>query len=360
MTISARGLGKTVAGEVHLADIDLELAPGQPHVVIGHTGAGKTTLLRTLAGLDRPTTGSVMIDGVDARQVPVNQRNVGFVYELFVNYPAMTVFENIAAPLRRAGLGRSEIGERVTRTAKLLRIDNLLDRLPGQLSGGQQQRVAIARALAKDAKLLLLDEPLVNLDYKLREELRAELRAIFQNSDTIVVYTTTEPTEALQIGGHTLVMDKGRILQSGRATDVFGRPGSIRVAQIYSDPPINVRSARIGDGWLTIGALRLPVPEHMLGVAEGPCQIGARPSHLSLRAAAGTIGFVGQVDLAEVNGSETYIHAMLDADAWTVHADGVHPVPPGERIEVFLDPSRLYLFSPDGGLLATPFEHGVQ
>src|SRR6185436_6373661 len=168
------------------------LPRGSFNVLLGRTRAGKTSLLRLLAGLDRPTAGAIRSDGADVTHVDVRRRNVAMVYQQFVNYPSLTVYENIASPLRlREGLGRDAIDRRVRETAAALRLDDLLNRLPGELSGGQQQRTAMARALAKDADLLLLDEPLANLDYKLREELRVEIRRLFRGRDAVVVYATT-------------------------------------------------------------------------------------------------------------------------------------------------------------------------
>jgi len=161
-------------------------------------------------------------------------------YQQFINYPSLTVFENIASPLRVAGAGREEVQAQVAALAELLQLTPLLARYPSELSGGQQQRVALARALARDADLLLLDEPLVNLDYKLREGLRSELGQIFAERHATVVYTTTDPQEALQLGGYTHVLHEGRLLQSGRALDVFRHPATIEVARAFSDPPLNV------------------------------------------------------------------------------------------------------------------------
>ena len=177
MALSLHGIARTVEGEVHVAGVDLTLAPGTMNVLLGHTGAGKTSLLRIIAGLDRPTQGTVRHGTVDITRRPARMRSVALVYQQFINYPSLTVRDNIASPLR---LRRArDTDARVRELARLLRIEDLLDRLPGALSGGQQQRVAIARALAKGAEIVLLDEPLVNLDYKLREDLRDELRALF-------------------------------------------------------------------------------------------------------------------------------------------------------------------------------------
>ena len=170
----------------------------------------------------------------------MRKRDVAMVYQQFINYPSFSVFDNIASPLRRSGVSRAETERRVREVAGMLHIEDLMDRLPGELSGGQQQRIALARALVKEAKLLLLDEPLVNLDYKLREELRQELREIFENRESCVVYATTEPLEALMMSGNTIVVDAGRVLQMGATLDVYQRPVSERVGQVFSDPPINI------------------------------------------------------------------------------------------------------------------------
>ena len=196
MTFVLENISLSVGQETVIDDVSLTLDRGSMNVLLGPTLAGKTTLMRLMAGLDRPTTGRLIEDGVDVTNVPVRRRSVAMVYQQFVNYPSLTVYENIASPLRVAGVGRAEIDARVKEAARLLRLDNLLERLPAQLSGGQQQRTAIARALVKRAELVLLDEPLANLDYKLREELREELPRIFVETGAVLVYATTEPTRS--------------------------------------------------------------------------------------------------------------------------------------------------------------------
>ncbi|WP_334175908.1 ABC transporter ATP-binding protein [Pseudoxanthobacter sp.] len=356
MAIEVQDVGRTVDGEMHLAGINLSLTPGHLHVLVGRTGAGKTSLLRVLAGLDRPSGGRVMVDGRDARSIALNRRRVAFVYQQFVNYPSFTVFDNIAAPLRRAGMAREAIERRVRETAALLHIDHLLDRLPAALSGGQQQRVAIARALVKDADLLLLDEPLVNLDYKLREELRSELRTIFRKSGRLVVYTTTEPVEAMQMGGTTILMDAGRIIQTGPAIDVYHRPASLKAAEIFSDPPMNLVPARLEGDRLTVAGVTVPRPAHMAGRMEGDAFVGLRPSQLAigLEGAPAGIALAGRVQLAEVNGSETFIHIEAGGALWIAERHGVHPTAPETPVIAAIDPDRLYLFAPAGALIAVP------
>ena len=172
MTLQLEKVSKRVGAEKHLYDIDLSLAHGSLNVLLGPTIAGKTSLMRLMAGLDRPTSGRLLLDGQEITGMPVRKRSVAMVYQEFINYPSLTVYNNIASPLRRAGVAKDEIDRKVRQAAGALDIDDLLERLPSELSGGQQQRTALARALVKKAELLLLDEPLVNLDYKLREQLR--------------------------------------------------------------------------------------------------------------------------------------------------------------------------------------------
>src|SRR5512140_393470 len=235
MSVTLDHVSRIVDGVTTIRDVSLTLQRGTLSVLLGPTLSGKTSIMRLLAGLDRPTTGRVLVDGKDVTGADVRQRNVAMVYQQFVNYPSLTVYENIASPLRLAGkLSAQEIDKRVRDTAAVLRLEPFLQRLPAELSGGQQQRTAMARALVKDASLLLLDEPLANLDYKLREELRTEMRQIFKDRPAVNVYAATEPTEALLLGGRTAVLDEGRLLQVGPTLEVYQAPATERVGQVFS------------------------------------------------------------------------------------------------------------------------------
>ena len=247
MSLELRNVVKRVGAETHIHEVSLKLAATGFNILLGPTLAGKTTLMQLMAGLDRPTAGEVWFDGRDVTAVPVRKRNVSMVYQQFINYPNLTVFENIASPLRVARLPRAAIDERVHRIADLLHLKPLLDRRPGELSGGQQQRTALARALVKDADLVLLDEPLANLDFKLREELRDELPKLFADRRSTVVFATTDPTEALLLGGHTAALHEGRITQFGPTAEVYRRPADLRTAMVLSNPPINTASV-VKDG----------------------------------------------------------------------------------------------------------------
>ncbi len=228
-------------GVPFLDGITAEFSRGRLTTVIGRTSAGKTTLMRALAGLQGVDSGHIRLDGRAFETVPAWQRDVAMVYQQFINYPHLSVFENVAFPLRRRGLGDAEVRQRVERQLETVGLGTFGERRPSALSGGQQQRVALARALVRHAPILLLDEPLVNLDYKLREQLRDEFRRILgAQTDTIAVYNTTEPAEAMMLGDHVVVLHEGRVLQTGTPADVFDRPASALVAGIVNDPPMNV------------------------------------------------------------------------------------------------------------------------
>lgn len=356
MSLKLQGVNKMVGQEVHLRDIDLEFESGSRYVILGRTLAGKTSLLRIMAGLDRPTTGKVMADGQDVTGVSVRKRSVAMVYQQFINYPSQTIYENIASPLRIAGLKKAEIEKRVMEAARMLHIDTMLDRLPAELSGGQQQRTAIARALVKDVDLLLLDEPLVNLDYKLREELRDELQKIFIERDSVVVYTTTEPTEALMLGGNVVVMHEGRILQVGPTAEVYMNPATTEVARVFSDPPINFMKGLVEKDRIAIGSeLAFPPCETMRDLAPGEYTFGIRASQLNLQKDCEDDACVtGEINLTEINGSETFIHLSYGGECLVTQENGVHSHEVGSTLSVYVHPSAFYVFNKTGDLVVAP------
>lgn len=355
-TLELRSVNRLEGDELHLDDVRLTLESGRLYVLLGPTNAGKTSLLRVMAGLDRPSTGRVLIGGQDVTGRSVRRRNVAMVYQQFVNYPSFTVYDNIASPLRLKGMRRAEVDRKVRETAELLHIEPLLRRLPAELSGGQQQRCAIARALVKEADLLLLDEPLVNLDYKLREELRTELRALFARRDSIVVYATTEPMEALVMGGHTVVMGEGRVLQAGPTLEVYHRPSSARVAAVFSDPTMNMVDVNVRSGEArTPAGFTLPLGDRLADLRDGRYRLGVRANHLSLRRRSpADVEIKGTVDLAEISGSETFVHFRHNNLDWVVQEEGVHPLARGAEASFFLDPAKLYFFGDTGALDRAP------
>ena len=263
MALELRNVSKRVGSEMHISDVSLMLDSGSLNVLLGPTLSGKTSLMRLMAGLDRPSEGDVLVDGQSVVGMPVQNRNVAMVYQQFINYPTLTVYENIASPLRVAGADKATIERKVNEAAELLKIDALLKRTPLELSGGQQQRTALARALVKGADLVLLDEPLANLDYKLREELRVELPRIFAETGAVFVYATTEPHEALLLGGRTATLSEGRVTQFGPTIEVYNRPADLITARTFSDPPMNLVPMVKAGGQFSFAAApwrRPPVP----------------------------------------------------------------------------------------------------
>jgi glycerol transport system ATP-binding protein len=348
-------------GQTHLYGVDLSLTPGAINVLLGPTQAGKTTLMRVMAGLDKPTSGRVLVDGRDVTGVGVRQRNLAMVYQQFINYPAMTVFENIASPLRLQGIAAKEVNARVNEVAGKLHIEHLLTRRPGELSGGQQQRCALARALVKRSSLVLLDEPLVNLDYKLREELRDELGQLFATGLSTVVYATTEPTEALLLGGHTAVLHAGELLQYGPTAEVFHKPKSIRVARAFSDPPMNlVEGTATGRGVALPGGVEiaLALPAGVSATSGGRVTLGVRAGALRVQERPGDIALPGRVELAEISGSDTFVHASTPIGEVVAQLTGVHVFRLGTSITLYLDPRQAYVFDALGDRVIGP-EHGA-
>ena len=352
MELSLRAVSKRVVNDTHLYPVDIDLHPGAVTVLLGTTLAGKTSLMRLMAGLDRPTEGQVLVDGVDVTGVPVRRRSISMVYQQFINYPSMTVFDNIASPLR---LSRQPgVDARVRELAAKLHIDHLLDRLPSQLSGGQQQRVALARALAKNAPLMLLDEPLVNLDYKLREELREELTQLFSGGSSTVVYATTEPAEALLMGGYTAVMHEGRLLQYGPTPEVFRRPATIEVARAFSDPPMNlIPGRRTASGIELAGGLSLPMAPGTCAVGA-PVTVGVRAHHVRAQARSGDTTIAATVELAEISGSNTYVHAASLVGGLVAELPGVHAFELGQPVRMSVNTADLYVFDAEGALALAP------
>jgi glycerol transport system ATP-binding protein len=360
MSLVLEHVHKDVGAQAHIRDVSLTLEEGIINVLLGPTQSGKTSLMRLMAGLDRPTGGRIAMNERDVTTMPLRKRSVAMVYQQFINYPFFTVFENIASPLRVAGLRASEIETRVREAAKLLKLEPYLDRSPLQLSGGQQQRTAIARALIKRADLVLLDEPLANLDYKLREELREELPRLFAASDAVFVYATTDPTEALLLGGRTAALSEGQVTQFGPTADVYRRPEDLATARAFSDPPLNELKAEKRGQIVTLDTgTRHGAIGAFSGVADGAYTIAFRAHHLFIEQPnADAIALPSIVSVAEITGSESFIHVDLkvgECDHRLVaQVPGVRRYEPGIALTVYVDPHRLFLFDDAGRLTAAP------
>ncbi|GGK55344.1 ABC transporter ATP-binding protein [Amphritea balenae] len=356
MSLSLQNVSRIVDGEYYIDDANITLEPGSFNVLLGRTLAGKTSLMRLMAGLDKPTEGRVMMNGVDVTGVPVQQRNISMVYQQFINYPNWTVFENIASPLRLEKASESEINQRVKETAEMLHIEQFLQRRPLELSGGQQQRTAMARALVKDASLILFDEPLVNLDYKLREELRQEIRELLKVRNSIAVYATTEPNEALALGGTTTLLHEGRIIQSGISSDVYRFPVNVDAAGLFSEPPINLIKGFVSESEVTFDEfVHFPLNQDLRGFKPGDYYCGVRPSHIGLVPHADDdLEISVRVEVAEISGSETFMHVKNEHFSLVLQLSGVHEYHTDTPIKVYLPTHKLFMFGLDGKMLQAP------
>ncbi|MEA2944329.1 MAG: glycerol transport system ATP-binding protein, partial [Bradyrhizobium sp.] len=330
MSVTLDHITRAVDGIATIRDVSVNLERGTLSVLLGPTLSGKTSIMRLLAGLDKPTSGRVLVDGKDVTGLDVRKRSVAMVYQQFINYPSLSVYENIASPLRVQGKPRSEIESRVRDAAKLLKLEPYLNRTPLQLSGGQQQRTAIARALVKGADLVLLDEPLANLDYKLREELRTELPRIFEASGAIFVYATTEPSEALLLGGRTICMWEGEVLQAGDTSKVYRRPDTIRVAQVFSDPPLNIVGIEKSSGSVQYaGGIQAPASGLYAKLGDGAYRVGFRAHQLEVaNGIADRHAFSATVTVTEITGSESFVHLKRGDSNWVAVLQGVHEFAP--------------------------------
>ena len=351
MQLALESVSKKVGAQTWLYEQSIAPRSGAVTVLLGATQAGKTSLMRLMAGLDTPSAGRVTVDGADVTGMPVRERNVAMVYQQFINYPSLKVADNIASPLKLRG--EKNIGATVQALADKLHIGMFLDRYPQELSGGQQQRVALARALAKNAPLMLLDEPLVNLDYKLREGLREELTQLFASGDSTVIYATTEPGEALLLGGYTAVMDAGELLQYGPTAEVFHAPQSLRVARAFSDPPMNLLAGRVATGGVQLESGPL-LPLALPAGHDGQVTVGLRASALNVGAGQGDIALPGTVELAEISGSDTFVHVHTQVGELVAQLTGVHRLELGEAITLYFSAAQAYVFDAADRLAVAP------
>lgn len=356
MRLELKNISKIVRGDHHIHDVNLSLEAGTLNILLGPTLSGKTTLMRLMAGLDKPSSGQVVMVGKDVTGVPVQQRNVAMVYQQFINYPNLTVYDNIASPLRIARVAKAEIDAQVRKVAELLQLTTQLNKIPLDLSGGQQQRIALARALVKDAELVLLDEPLANLDYKLREELREELPKIFAQTGAIFVYATTEPSEALLLGGNTATLHEGKVSQFGPTLEVFRRPGNLTTARVFSDPPLNVLPVVKQEGRFSFGDhLSVPVVEQLQNLPDGKYSLGFRSYHLYLSSPSeAAVAVQSEVAVTEITGSNSYIHVDVGGFRWVAFTPGIHNVEIGSNLQVYVDPAAFYIFDETDNLVHAP------
>ncbi len=364
MSLTLKNISLERQNEIHIYPTELELVAEEFNVLLGTTLAGKTTLMRIMAGLEKPTTGEVWFENQNVTRLSVQKRDVAMVYQQFINYPNFTVYDNIASPMRLMKMSKQAIDQAIQEVAELLKLTPMLNRMPSELSGGQQQRTALARALVKQARLILLDEPLANLDYKLREELREELPKLFRNTGSTVVYATTEPTEALLLGGYTAALSEGRVLQYGQSNAVYRQPANRDSAQVFSDPPINIVDVKLEHGALVLpGGEQWPARNDFAALPPDEYQLGVRPHHVFLAASIGVDKprqesealqkISAKVLLTEISGSESTVHAQAGSDTWISLNHGIHSLDNGQAVDLYIDMRQCLLFDKRGKLVAS-------
>ncbi|MBN8954493.1 MULTISPECIES: ABC transporter ATP-binding protein [unclassified Rhizobium] len=355
MTCGATGVSAPQAVTVHgltklwpgaqrpvFDQLDVNCPAGGVTVIVGPSGCGKTTLLRCLCGLETATSGTIRFGERDVTQVDPQRRGVAMVFQNYALYPAKTVFENIAFPLRMAGLGKPEIDRRVRAAAQLARIDTLLERLPAQLSGGQRQRVGIARAIVRGPGVLLMDEPLSNLDTKLRIEMRAELASLQREIGATTVYVTHDQTEALALADHLVVMRDGHIEQQGKPETIFSQPANSFVADFLGS--MNLAPVEIEEGRSKIGGEDIHLP-----TSASPLQkfiLGFRSEDVRLVSEGEGLRLTALVRRSELMGVERLIH--LECGGWRFRARLAEALEPGASVDLFVAAERLHYFDANG------------
>ncbi len=340
---------------VALKGLDLTVADGEFLILVGPSGCGKSTALRLLAGLDKPTSGEIKIAGRPVTRLGPGERDIAMVFQNYALYPHMSVYQNLAYGLRQRRTPKTEIDRRVRETALLLDIDQLLDRKPGQLSGGQRQRVAMGRALVRRPQAFLLDEPLSNLDAKLRTQVRGDLKRLHREVPVTSIYVTHDQVEAMTLGDRICVMSDGEVQQVGTTDDIYNRPANTFVASFMGSPPMNLFPAAVHEGSLRVAGAVLS----QVASPDRPITLGVRPEDLQV-SGPGTAGSVpARVDLCEPLGSHVLMHVLVDAGPGSTEGGPPTPVivqaPPGTafdsgaRIGLTVSPGKIYLFDAETG-----------
>jgi multiple sugar transport system ATP-binding protein len=356
---------KSFDGTVAVDHLDLDIADGEFLVLLGPSGCGKSTALRMIAGLDEPTEGTIRIDDHVVNFVDPKDRDLAMVFQSYALYPNMSVRRNIAFPLKPRGVGKTEAARLVDDVAAMLGLSELLDRKPGQLSGGQRQRVALARAIVRQPRVFLMDEPLSNLDAKMRTQTRGDLVALHRRLGTTFVYVTHDQSEAMTMADRVAVLNGGRLQQVGPPHEVYARPANLFVARFLGSPPMNVLPGVVDGATLLVGGAKLPLDHgHTFGASTCRVEVGVRPEHLSLTGAGaggagmagmagmagstGGSGMAGTVELVESLGHERLVRCRVDGATVVVRTAAEDHLPAlGARVEVGIDPGRLHLFDPD-------------
>ena len=351
MSLELKYVEKKVGLDTHIYPTNLKLEKNTINVLLGSTLAGKTTLMQIMAGLDKPSAGDIWFNGENVTGIKVQKRNCSMVYQQFINYPNFSVYENIASPLKITGVNPTEIKERVGKVAELLKLSAMLNKKPDELSGGQQQRTALARALVKDSDLILLDEPLANLDFKLREELREELPKLFEDRDCIVVYATTEPSDALMIGGNTATLLDGRVIQYGKTLDVYNKPENLISAKVFSDPPMNIAEIKKSGDVCTLKNNTVKW-KSSTKIKDGTYKIGIRPHNITTyKEGNNSVEIDGKVLISELSGSESLIHFTNGNLNWVSLSNGIQQKNIGDKTKLYMNVDEFLYFDQSNNLV---------
>jgi len=330
--LAARGLKKSYGNVEVLHDIDIEMGEGEFLVLVGPSGCGKSTLLNCIAGLEEITQGSLHIAGRDVTQEPPKDRDIAMVFQSYALYPTMSVGENIGFGMKIRKVPKPAMDQKISDVATLLQIDHLLDRKPSQLSGGQRQRVAMGRALVRDPKLFLFDEPLSNLDAKLRVEMRAEIKRLHQQTGASIVYVTHDQVEAMTLATRIVVMKDGYVQQIGTPAEIYHSPANMFVADFMGSPPMNLVKGQIADGQLTIGEFSCAI-EHPQKTGE--VMVGLRPEHFLTTGDGPTLSVTPT--LIENTGADVFLSFEWNNTHLTARLPGQIDAQPGEPITLHLD-----------------------
>jgi len=352
--IHCTAITKSYGAHPVIEGLTLEIPDHEFVVFLGPSGCGKSTMLRMIAGLEEVTSGRVVIGGTDVTNLPPGQRGVAMVFQSYALYPHMSVAENISFGLRRLGVDKAEIAQRLAHVAGLLGLDALLDRKPKNLSGGQQQRVAMARAMIKTPKVFLFDEPLSNLDAKLREKLRTEIRRIHLALKTTTIFVTHDQLEAMTIADRIVLMRAGQIEQQGRPDEIFDRPASRFVADFIGSPSMNFRLAKVsrqGGLWAEAGSVRLALDAGLFGhLAEGQAiELGLRPARMALATADEANTITGRVVLVENMGAEGQVIVEVDGADMSFVTKDFRNLAPGDTTRFTIRPDHIHIFDPKSG-----------
>ncbi len=347
-SISVKNLSLSFGAVDVLKSLNLDVAQGEFVVLLGSSGCGKSTLLNCIAGLLDVTDGQIFIAGRNVTWAEPSERGIGMVFQNYALYPQMTVAGNLSFGLKNARFPKAEIEERVARAAKILQIEPLLGRKPAALSGGQRQRVAIGRALVRDVDVFLFDEPLSNLDAKLRADLRVEIKQLHQTLENTMIYVTHDQIEAMTLADRIAIMLGGNILQFASPNEIYNRPANKYVAEFIGSPSMNFLKGNLdGSGFESeVGTMGLQGYEFLGSATSGPAWLGIRPEHIASADAAEDmpIQFEGEVELVEPLGSDTLVRALVAGQSMWVRMDGQVQVAPKTSLRLGFSPERANLF----------------